>query len=256
MRDAFERVFERMGEIVHRIDDPLVARVRMLGVTDAVNDGVAHIDVGRRHINLGAQHLFPVRELARSHSAEKVEVFLDAAVSVRALLARLRERTARGAYLLRREVTHIRLARLDEGHGAVVHTLEIIGRVENSVPLEPQPADVLFYALHILDVLFDGVGVVETEIAFAAEFFLYAEIDADGLRVAYVKITVGFGRKARDNLVVLSRAQVVADDVFDEIRGFGNASVFVHTIFPPIFIVEYILPHMRAFDKCAGEDWK
>ena len=42
-------------EVVHRIDAPLVAGAVMLGVQDAVHHRVAHVQIGRGHVDLGAQ---------------------------------------------------------------------------------------------------------------------------------------------------------------------------------------------------------
>ena len=217
MRHALYRILKRMREVVHGIDHPLAARVRMLRVADAIDDGIAHVDIGRRHVYLGAQHLLAVGEFPRAHPAEKIEILLHATVSVRALLAGLGQRASGGADLVGGKVAHIRLAVTDEFLGALVHPSEIVGGVEHPVPLEPQPADVFLYALHILDVLFDGVGVVEAEIALPAELLLDAEIDAYRLGVPDVQIAVGLGRKTRDYLVVLPRGKILDDDVLDEI---------------------------------------
>ena len=80
--------------VVHRIDAPLVAGAVMLGVQDAVHHRVAHVEVGRRHVDLGAQRARAVRKLARLHAREQVEVLFDGAIAVRALLAGLGQRAA------------------------------------------------------------------------------------------------------------------------------------------------------------------
>src|SRR4051812_49089338 len=54
VRDALNRIGLAVGEVVRRIDAPRITRSRMSGVDDAVEDGVAHVDVRRRHIDLGA----------------------------------------------------------------------------------------------------------------------------------------------------------------------------------------------------------
>ena len=96
-----------------------------------------------------------------------------------------------------------------------------------TVPLEAQPTDVLLDALHILHVLFDGIGVIEAEVALPAELLLYAEIDANGFGVAYVQIAVGFGRETGDYLVVFARLKILDDDVLDEIG--GGRDFFFHS---------------------------
>ena len=47
----------------------------MLDVLDAVDGRVAHIHVRACQVDLGAQRLFAVGNLARAHTAEEVEVF-------------------------------------------------------------------------------------------------------------------------------------------------------------------------------------
>src|SRR5262249_46910790 len=47
MRDALDGVRLAVGEVVHRVDAPLVADVRVRGVQDAVHDRVAQVEVGR-----------------------------------------------------------------------------------------------------------------------------------------------------------------------------------------------------------------
>ena len=74
VRDAFERVFNRVREIVHRINAPLVPFVVMRNVADTVDDGIAEMDVGRGHVNLRANAPFPVGELASLHPVEDVQV--------------------------------------------------------------------------------------------------------------------------------------------------------------------------------------
>ena len=45
MRDAFDGIGNAMRVVVHRVDAPFVAGVVVMGAADAVDDGVAHIDV-------------------------------------------------------------------------------------------------------------------------------------------------------------------------------------------------------------------
>src|SRR5690606_33522404 len=61
------------------------------------------------------------------------------------------------------------------------------------------------------------VGVVETQVAAAAELLGDAEVQADRLGVADVQVTVGFGREAGADRIVLAAGQVVADDLPDEV---------------------------------------
>jgi hypothetical protein len=94
VRDALDGVGLAVREVVHRVDAPLVAGARMLGVEDPVHRRVAQVDVRRGHVDLGAQHARAVGELAGAHPLEQIEVLLDRPVAVRAVLAGLGQRAA------------------------------------------------------------------------------------------------------------------------------------------------------------------
>ena len=44
---------------------------------DPVQHRVAQVDVGRGHVDFGAQHPRPVGELAGAHALEEIEVLVD-----------------------------------------------------------------------------------------------------------------------------------------------------------------------------------
>ena len=217
VRDALDCVFNRVRKVVHRIDAPLVARVRMRCVADAVDDRVAHIDVGRCHINLCSKHLFAVGKLAVLHTLEEVEVFFNTAVSKWAFLPRHAETSARAAYFISGEVANVRLAVLYELDGALVHLVKIVACIKHRIPFKSEPLDVGLDAFHIFDVFFDGVCVVKAEIAFAVVFIFHSEVDAQGLCVSDMQIAVRLRRKASDNLFHLARRQIFVDEFFNKV---------------------------------------
>ena len=70
----------------------------------------------------------------------------------------------------------------------------------------------------------DRVGVVEAQVAFAAERFREAEVEADRFGVADVQVAVRFRREARvDASVVFAGGEVFLDDLVDEV---GRRGVF------------------------------
>ena len=74
-----------MREVVGRVDAPGVARARVLGVEDPVQDGVAQVDVRGGHVDLRPQDPGSVRELAGAHAREEVEALFRRAVAPRAV---------------------------------------------------------------------------------------------------------------------------------------------------------------------------
>ena len=220
VRDVLDRIRRRMREVVHRIDAPGIAGPVVMGPPDAVEDRIAHDDVGRRHVDPGPEHMRTVLELAGAHAREQVEAFLDWPVAERAVAASLGQRAAVLADFLGAEAVDIRLAGHDEVDGVAVERLEVVRGVKRLImPVEAQPADVLLDRLDVLDVLFRGVRVVEAQVAGAAELGRHAEIQANRLGVADVQVAVRLGGEPRGHTSgMLPRADVLSHDGPDEIE--------------------------------------
>ena len=129
----------------------------------------------------------------------------------------------RRADLLRRLVVDVGLAGPDEVDGPVVELREVArGVVEVLAPVEPQPADVALDGVDVLLLLLGRIGVVEAQVAAAAELVGDAEVDADRLDVTDVEVTVRLGREARDDAADASFAEVGGDDLADEVAALGR----------------------------------
>ena len=184
-----------------------------------VHHRVAQIDVAGGHVNLGAQGARAVRKFPGPHAREQVQVLLHRPVAVRALLARLGERAAVLADFVGAQVAHVGLALLDEPDGVLVQLLEVIGGVVPPVfPVEAQPADILLDGLDVLHLLLHRVGVVEAQVALAAEFRRDAEVNANGLGVADVQIPVRLRREAGVDAGVAARFQILHHGGPDEVH--------------------------------------
>lgn len=215
-----------MGVVVHRVDAPLVARAVVFGVDDAVHDGVAEEHVGVRHVDFRTQHLRAVGELAALHPLEEVEVLLHRAVAPRRRGARYGDRAAVLANLLLGLVVDVGQPLLDEEDGPLVELVEVVRRVALQRPVEAEPVDVALDGVDILDILLDGVRVVEAQVALAAVFLCQAEVDADALGVADVQIAVRLGREAGLNLLHAAVGQRFFDNLLEKVQrllaGFGG----------------------------------
>ena len=247
MRDALDGIGQRMREVVHRVDAPLIARAVMLGMCDAVDDRVAHDEIRRRHVDLRTQHLLAVGKLPRLHAREEVKVLLDAAVAVRALLARLRQRAAICLDLLSREVIDIGKPLLDQRDRKVVELVKVIRRIELAVaPAEAQPADVLLDGVDVLCILFRRIRIVKAQVAEAVVVLGQAEVQANRLGVTDVQVAIRLRWEARvDALRVLAVLEVFFDHVLNEIR--RHRDLFCHLNSLLIFTLLYsaVIPSSR-----------
>ncbi len=213
-----------MRVVIHRVDAPLIAGTVVRCVQDAIHDRIAHVDVGRGHIDLGAQHAASVRELAPLHAEKEVEVFFNGAVAVRAVLAGLGERAPVLADLVGGKVIDVSFSRLDELQCPLVELAEVVGGVTQALPVEAEPAHVLLFGIDVLLFLLRGIGVIEAQVGLAAELVGETEVETDGFGVANVEVAVVLGGKPGLDLgiAVLFGMQVPCDDVTEEI---GCASV-------------------------------
>ncbi len=160
----------------------------------------------------------PFGKFARAHAAEQIEVFLHAALAERAVPARLGQRAARGAHLVLALIVDIGLAGADQNFRPVVELFEIIrGVIKILAPIEAEPAHVGLDGIDIFLLLLGRIGIVEAQIAVAAEFLGDAEIEANRLGVADMEIAVRLGRKARDDGFMPARREIGAHDVADKI---------------------------------------
>ena len=222
--DVLDGVGLAVRVVVHGIDAPLVAGAVVRGVEDAVHDRIAHVEVGRGHVDFGAEDAAAVGELALLHADEEVEIFFDGPVAIRAVFAGLGEGAAVLADFVGGEVVDVGLAGLDELDGPLVELAEVVGGVAEALPVEAEPADVFLDGVDVLLLFFFGIGVVEAQVGFAAELVGEAEVDADGLGVADVEVAVGLGGKAGldDGVAELFGADVLGDDVVEEVGGGGS----------------------------------
>ena len=76
MRNALERIFDRVRIRIHRIDAPLVARAMMSSEADTIDRRITQVDIRRAHVDLRAQYHAAFRVLAVAHLAEQLQVFL------------------------------------------------------------------------------------------------------------------------------------------------------------------------------------
>ena len=215
-----------MGEVIHGVNNPLVARAEMRNFLDPIQRGVPHVDVARSHVDLGPQHPGAFFELSVTHALKQVKIVGDSTRAIRAILAGFGESAAVFANLVWRQVINVGLARLYEMDCALEDLFEVVGCVkEPVVPVESEPPDVPNDVLFEFFFFLARIGIVETEIAHPpAVFGGYSEIQAKCFRMTDVEISVWLGRKTRVNAaVVLVGLQIFGNSSTNEIqrsRGF------------------------------------
>ncbi len=221
MGNPLDRVLYGMRIVVHRVNAPLIPRILVGQMCHAVQNRIAHIDVRGGHVDFRAQGFLPVRVLSFLHLLKQPQVLLHAALPVRVVLSRLRQRPAVLAHLIRRQVGHIRLAFFYQLNRAFIHLVEIIGRKEKPfLIIRSQPLHIGLDRLHELALLLGGVRVVKTHIELSAILGRQPVIKQYALGMSDMQITVGLGRKPRMHGVVNTFRKILIYNLLNEIFRF------------------------------------
>ena len=222
MGNALKCILNGMSKVIHGEDAPLGTLTVMLDVADTVDDGVAHIEVAAGKVNLCAQSLGTLGELAVSHALEQIQRLLDGSVTP-GRGGGDADIAAVSLELLGSQLADIGKALLDEANSKLISLFEIVAAVEHSVaPIEAQPVNILLDSIDELGILLSGVGVVKAQVAKAAVLFCGAKINAKSLAVADVQIAVGLGREAGVNshtLILAACGQILVNKGVYKILG-------------------------------------
>ena len=223
VRDVLDRVRDAVRPVVARIDAPVIAGAVMLGMPYSVHHRVAQVDVAALHVDLGPQHVNAVGVLAVLHLLQQVQAFLDRTVAEGAVAAALSQGAAVGPHLLGGQRVDVGEAALDQIAREPVEAVEVVrGVVLVLAPVEAEPAHRVDDRIDVFLLFLRRVGVVEAQVAHPAVVAREAEVEADRLGVAEVKVAVRLGRKARAHALVLAAGEVVFYDLTNEVGSRGG----------------------------------
>ena len=192
--------------------------VRMLD--DAIHDWVAEMHVGGSHVDFCAQHHCAFFKFSGIHALEQIEVFLYRTIAKRTFDTGLGRSSFLFGNLFGCLFVDVCFAFFDHANGKLVKLWEIVGSIVFSVaPIVTKPFDVFPYGIHVFDVFFDGIGVVEAEIARAAKFFGNAKIHANSFGMANMQVSIRFRRETRvEPSSILAIFKIVGNDLFYKIQ--------------------------------------
>ena len=221
-----------MSIVIHRIEAPLVTCTVVMSVDDTIKERVTEKHVRMCHVNLRTKHLLTFRILSSLHFTEKLEIFLYATVTVRALCSRHLHSTTAGTDFLLCLIINISETLPDEFLCPLIELVEIVGSIALVLPLESEPFDVFLDRVYIFGILLYRICIVKAEIGLSAIFLGKSEIDSDTLRMTDVKISVRFRREAGHYRFMLSACEISLNDLFQkvEISGLNNFFVYLFHI--------------------------
>ncbi len=81
------------------------------GAKDSIHERIAHVQVGRCHVDLGPQRARAIGKLTRAHAVKQVKILLDAAIAIRAFPPGFGQGPAILPHFLGAEIADVRFAR-------------------------------------------------------------------------------------------------------------------------------------------------
>ena len=87
--DSLYGITLSVGIVVHRVDAPFVSGAVVMRMLDTVQKRIAEHHVGMGHVNLGTEDFLSISVFAVTHLPKELQVLFYAAVSPRAVCARL-----------------------------------------------------------------------------------------------------------------------------------------------------------------------
>ena len=237
MRDALDGILYRMCKVIHRINAPLVSCIVVCHMRHTVENGISHIQIGRRDVNARAEYLLTICVLSVLHLLKKLQILLHGTAAKRIFFARLCKSTSVFLNLLCGQVRHICLSFPNQLHCALVHLVKIVrGKKQPVLPVRAKPFDIRLDRLHKLDVLLGRIRVVKTHVELAAVFFCDSIIDKNRLGMTNVQIAVWLRRKARMYRIIYTLCQILVNHLFDKVSRSFNCIFFCVTHFQILLI--------------------
>ena len=171
-------------------------------VPDAVEHGIAQVDVRGAHVDAGPQRHAAVGVQAFAHFLQQTKGFFCRAIAPGRVHARFSQGAAHLAHRLRVLLIDVSVSRPDQRLREAVHDPEIVaGEIQvlglAGFPVKTQPFHGLDDRVDVFLFFLFGVRVIKAQVADAAVVPCEAEIQADALGVSDVQVAVGLRRKPR-----------------------------------------------------------
>lgn len=206
VRDVLQRINQAVGEVVGRVDLPLVGSSVVGSVEHSVGHQIPHLGVGVVEILLHSQNSLSGLVGTVPHLSELRQVLLHGSVSPGrrhslSSSSTLRD-TSRSLHLLGGLVADKGTSALNELLSKVVQLLEVVRRVGDLVGLETQPLNGLSNGSEEPLLLSLGVGVVESQVALSVVELGVAKVDGDGLGVSDMEVSVRLRGESGEDLAL------------------------------------------------------
>ena len=218
MRHAFHRVLDGMGKVIHGINTPLISCPVMGYMSNPVNNGITHVHIRRRHIDLRPKNPGAIFHFAVFHLFKQGKIFFHAPVPVRTFLARLFKRPSVFPDLICRQIADIGFAVLDQFDSGFIHFPEIIrSEIQPVFEISTQPFHICLDRFHEFHIFLGRIRIIKTQVECAIIFLCKSVVQQDRFGVSDMKVPVRFRREPGLHMVINAFCQVFVYFIFNKI---------------------------------------
>ena len=125
--DVLQRIGDAVGVVIERVDAPGIAGPMVVCAANPVDGRIAHVHIGRGHVDTQAQHPAAIGKFTRAHSTKFFQVLAGGPIAVRTGPTRFGERAAIGPHPIGILMIDISQTSSDQCFGELVQSLKIIG---------------------------------------------------------------------------------------------------------------------------------
>ena len=138
----------------------------VIRMSNTVDHGIAHHDIGVSHINFQAQNMFTIFELPILHLAKEGKIFFRTTFTIRTVFSCLTKVTAIGVNIISTLAINISFTILNQNFCKLIEAIKVVaGVIKMVAPIKPQPFDCIQNTVCVFDIFFYWVSVIKAHIA-------------------------------------------------------------------------------------------
>ena len=132
-----------------------------------------------------------------------------------------------------------------------IHLVKIIRSIKKPVfPVKTKPFYIFNDGLNIFILFFYRIGIIKSQITFSTISFCNSKIQANGFRMANMKIAIWFRWESRMNTIIpLPGSIIIINNFLNKVNGFFLSAIHIRIAIEPflIFLNKYLFLKVKEF---------
>ncbi len=188
MGNTLETVAERMSVIVQWVNAPFVTNVWMWSESDSVNDWVSQCCIWVLVVNFSSQWKTSLSMKTKSHFFKKPKILFNRSISELWWNAFISILSHQFDWLS----TDKSIALFNKLNCEFIESIEIVTGVSDFPRFITHEADILLDVFDVLNVLFQWICIIKSQVALSIWHFSLHEVESHGFTVTNMKIPIWF----------------------------------------------------------------